>query len=113
MFSFTSIIDLIFIDFNITNIIYLDFKFWSNLLLLSLYGTTFATTIYFIAVTKLGSKLASSFFFLVPSSSIIFAIIFLDEKIELSLIIGGLLTVVSVYILNQYRVCENNSKNTI
>jgi drug/metabolite transporter (DMT)-like permease len=108
MFSFTSIIDLIFIDFNITNIIYLDFTFWSNLLLLSLFGTTFATTIYFIAVTKLGSKLASSFFFLVPLSSIIFASIFLNEIIELSLALGGLLTVISVYILNQSKNVKDN-----
>jgi len=100
MFGATTILDLFFLEFNVNNITSLDVLFWSNLLLLSLYGTTFATTIYFIAVTKLGSKSASSFFFLVPLSTIIFAFIFLDEQIELSLILGGILTIVSVYILN-------------
>lgn len=100
MFAFTSFIDFIFISGNITNIIELDFIFWINLLLLSLYGTTFATTIYFIAVTKLGSESASSFFFLVPSSSIVFASVFLGELIKMSLVIGGVLTIISVYIIN-------------
>ncbi len=34
MFGFTSMIDLIFIDFTVTNILYLDYIFWNNLLLL-------------------------------------------------------------------------------
>lgn len=100
MFSLTSFIDFILIGGNTTNIVKFDYIFWVNLLLLSLYGTTFATTIYFIAVTKLGSKAASSFFFLVPSSAIVFAALFLGEKVELPLIIGGALAVVAVYILN-------------
>lgn len=100
MFSLTSFIDFILIGGNTTNIVKFDYIFWVNLLLLSLYGTTFATTIYFVAVTKLGSKAASSFFFLVPLSAIVFAALFLGEKIELHLIIGGDLAVVAVYILN-------------
>jgi drug/metabolite transporter (DMT)-like permease len=109
MFAFTSLIDFIFIGGDVTNIIELDYIFWSNLLLLSLYGTTFATTIYFIAVTRLGSETASSFFFLVPSSSIVFASIFLDESIELSLILGGVLTIVSVYIINYSKGRKNRN----
>lgn len=100
MFLFTSVIDLLFLKFELTNIAHFDIIFWSNLLLLSLYGTTFATTIYFIAVTQLGSKKASSFFFLVPSSAIVFAYLFLNETIEISLILGGLFTIASVYMLN-------------
>lgn len=100
MFSLTSFIDFILIGGNTTNIVKFDYIFWVNLLLLSLYGTTFATTIYFVAVTKLGSKAASSFFFLVPLSAIVFAALFLGEKVELHLIIGGALAVVAVYILN-------------
>jgi len=101
LFGFTSLIDLVFIDFQITNISTFDSKFLLNLILLSLYGTTFATTIYFIAVVELGSKVASSFFFLVPSSAIVFSIFFLNETINISLILGGVFTVLAVYILNQ------------
>jgi len=63
MFIFTSLIDLVFLGFRLTNIFEFDAKFWVNLLLLSVWGTTFATTIYFIAAKRLGSKSASSFFF--------------------------------------------------
>ena len=101
LFGFTSLIDLVFIDFQITNISTFDSKFLLNLILLSLYGTTFATTIYFMAVVELGSKVASSFFFLVPSSAIVFSIFFLNETINISLILGGVFTVLAVYILNQ------------
>lgn len=101
MFAFTTFFVYIFLGCKVTNIIEFDNIFWLNMFLLSIYGTTFATTIYFITVIKLGSKLASSFFFLVPLSAIIFGAIFLDEQIELSLIIGGILTIFSVYILNQ------------
>jgi len=101
MFAFTALIVLAFLGFKVTNIFKFDSIFWLNLLLLSLYGTTFATTIYFLAVTKLGSKVASSFFFLVPLSAIVFAIVFLNEKISLNLIFGGILTIIAVYIINK------------
>ncbi len=100
MFLFASIIDLLFIKFELSNILKFDSIFFINLVLLSLYGTTFATTIYFIAVNDIGSKKASSFFFLVPLSAVVFAYIFLDEKVSLSLVFGGVLTILSVYILN-------------
>jgi len=100
LFAFTSLIVLFSLDFKVSNIFKLDFVFWLNLLLLSLYGTTFATTIYFLAVVKLGSKRASSFFFLVPFSALIFAAVFLQEKIEAALIIGGILSIMAVYIIN-------------
>jgi drug/metabolite transporter (DMT)-like permease len=100
MFAFTSLIDLFFLKFHLTNIFSFDAKFWGNLLLLSLWGTTFATTIYFIAVLKLGSSVASSFFFMVPLSALIFSMIFLHEKATLNLIVGGILGLIAVYILN-------------
>ncbi len=104
MFFFTTLIDLFFINFKLTNIMQFDLIFWNNLLLLSLYGTTFATTVYFIAVTQIGSKQASSFFFLVPSSAIIFSFFFLNETIEMSLLIGGILTLIAVNILNKRKI---------
>jgi drug/metabolite transporter (DMT)-like permease len=103
MFLFTAILDFIYLGLEVTNIFALDFKFWINILVLSLYGTTFATTVYFIGVKNLGSKIASSFFFLVPASTIFFSVIFLKEKIEISLMVGGILTMLSVYILNDIK----------
>jgi len=100
MFSITSIIVLFSLNFKVSNIFEFDSLFWLNLGLLSLYGTTFATTIYFLAVVRLGSKIASSFFFLVPFSALIFAVIFLQEKLDIALIIGGVLSIMAVYIIN-------------
>jgi drug/metabolite transporter (DMT)-like permease len=100
MFALTSLIVLAFLGFRVTNIFYLDHVFWLNMLLLSLYGTTFATTIYFLAVVDLGSKTASSFFFLVPVSALFFAVIFLKERVDFTLVSGGILSIMAVYIIN-------------
>ena len=110
MFLFTTIIQLILIDFNVSNIFKFDFKFWVNILILALWGTTFATTVYFYTVDKLGSKVASSFFFLVPLSAIIFSKVFLKENITLPLIIGGILGLIAVYILNSRKKVATNKK---
>ncbi len=100
MFAFTSLIDLVFLRFQVTNIFAFDATFWWNILLLSLWGTTFATTIYFTAVVRLGTSVASSFFFMVPLSALIFSMVFLHEKATTNLIVGGILGLVAVYILN-------------
>ncbi len=100
MFFFTSITQLFLLNFKLTNVFKFDTKFWVNILILSLWGTTFATTIYFYTVDKLGSKIASSFFFIVPVSAIIFSKIFLNEPITISLVIGGIFGLIAVYILN-------------
>ena len=101
MFLFTSLISLVFLGFKVHNIFKFDFKFWLNMLLLSLYATSFATTVYFFGVKRLGSKIASAFFFLVPVSAIFFSAIFLKEEITFNLIIGGILSIMAVYLINR------------
>jgi len=63
-----------------------------------------------LTVDKLGGKLASSFFFLVPLSAIIFSKVFLNEKITFSLIMGGVLGLIAVYILNSRKKVAVNKK---
>lgn len=109
MFFFTSITQLFLLNFKLTNVFKFDTKFWVNILILSLWGTTFATTIYFYTVDKLGSKIASSFFFIVPVSAIIFSKIFLNESITISLVIGGIFGLIAVYVLN-FSKREKNEK---
>jgi len=53
-----------------------------------------------LTIDKLGGKLSSSFFFLVPLSAIIFSKLFLNEQITFSLIMRGVLGLIAVYILN-------------
>ena len=93
---------------NINNdvLIVLDFDliFWLNLILLSIGAQVFGTTVYFIATTKLGPSKASSFIFIVPITAPIFSMIFIGEKLEISTIIGGIMTMTAVYLLNKEKI---------
>jgi len=73
---------------------------WLNIIYLSLLATTFGTTAYFYAASKLGANKASSFTFLVPSSAVFFSWLFLNEAVNLITIIGGMLALIAVYIIN-------------
>ena len=77
-----------------------DFIFWFNLFVITILSTTFATSIYFIGATKLGTKEVSSFIFLVPATALIIGAIFLGEKITLNTVIGTVFTIIAIYILN-------------
>lgn len=74
--------------------------FWLNILYLSVFATTFATTIYFAASGRLGSQRASSYIFLVPTSAVLISWIFLNEEPQLSTIIGGIIAISAVYLIN-------------
>jgi drug/metabolite transporter (DMT)-like permease len=100
----TIMVTLFFIDFQAINYESFDSIFWINILSLAIISTTFATTIYFIGIEKLGTNEVSSFIFLVPFFAIILSIIFLDEKINPSIIIGTILTIIAVKILNNIKL---------
>ena len=93
---------------NINNdvLIVFDFYliFWLNLILLSIGAQVFGTTVYFIATTKLGPSKASSFIFIVPITAPIFSMIFIGEKLEISTIIGGIMTMTAVYLINKEKI---------
>lgn len=74
--------------------------FWSALLYLAIFGQTIATTIYFIASGRLGSAHASSFMFLVPMFALLTSYIFLEESVQLHILIGGAVTLLGVYVIN-------------
>jgi len=96
----TVIVSLFFVDFSSINYEAFDSIFWLNILVLAVIATTFATTVYFIGIEKLGTNEVSSFIFLVPFFAIIFSIIFLKEEVHITTIIGVILTVIAVKILN-------------
>ncbi|MGB5920109.1 MULTISPECIES: DMT family transporter [unclassified Arcobacter] len=99
----TILVMIFFVD--LPNIDYkaFDWIFWLNILSISIISTTFATTIYFVGIEKLGTNEVSSFIFLVPLFAIVLSVIFLDEKISLSIIIGTTLTLLAVKILNNIK----------
>jgi drug/metabolite transporter (DMT)-like permease len=96
----TLMVSIFFVDFENIHYESYDYIFWINILSLAVVSTTFATTVYFVGIEKLGTNEVSSFIFLVPFFAIILSIVFLDEKVNISIIIGTVLTIISVKILN-------------
>ena len=103
MYVITTIIGYIITPFESGNIFEFDNLFWINLIIISVLSTTIATSVYFVAITKLGANEASSFIFLVPFNAIFLSYIFLDEPIYFSTIIGTILTVVAVSMINKVK----------
>ena len=83
------------------SILTMDGLFWSNFIIVSIGSTTFATTMYFVGLQRLGSRQASVFTFLVPFFAIGLSVIFLQEVWQWISIFGALMTIVALMILNQ------------
>ena len=78
-----------------------DSNFWWNIFYLGSISTSFGTTVYFIASSRLGSAKASSFIFLVPARAMLSSWGLLGETPQWTTIIGGLLAISAVYLLNR------------
>ncbi len=101
---------IFFVDVKQLNYESYDSIFWINILSLGIFSTAFATTIYFIGIEKLGTNEVSSFIFLVPFFAISLSIIFLDEEVHFSIIVGTILTLVAVKILNNITIFKKKKK---
>ncbi len=77
--------------------------FWWNIVYLAVLATTFATTVYFVASTRLGANRASSFIFLVPPSAVLISWMVTGEKPKIETVIGGLIAMAAVYLINSGR----------
>jgi drug/metabolite transporter (DMT)-like permease len=73
---------------------------WWNLLYLSVLATAFATSVYFIASSRLGSGRASSFMFVVPTAALALSWAVLGEAPAPATLAGGGLAVAAVYLIN-------------
>lgn len=103
----TFVIYLFFIDDSLFyRINTFDYIFWLNIFVISILSTTFATSIYFVGIIKLGTNEVSSFIFLVPSSALILSAIFLDEKITYNTALGTICTIIAIYILNNLNILK-------
>lgn len=78
-----------------------DMTFWIALIFLGIFGQTVATTIYYIASGKLGSSQASSFMFIVPLTALLLAYLVLGEALELTVLVGGFISLFAVYLINK------------
>ena len=106
MYLFTTIFaGLFFVEFDsIKKIIDYDSIFWLNILMISLAGTTYATSVYFLGIEKLGTNEVSSFIFLVPFFAIGLSYIFLKEVIGSYVVVGTIMTVIAVSMLNNIKI---------
>ena len=95
---------LFFVDITAIDFSRFDGTFWLHILLISLISTTFANTVYFIGIERLGAGEVSSFVFLVPFAAIGLSVVFLDEQISWWMITGTVMTLGAVKILNNIQL---------
>lgn len=104
MYMVTVMLDVIFfVDISDINFISFDNIFWINIFIIAIISTTFANTIYFLGIEKLGTGEVSTFIFLVPFSAIGFSVVFLKEEIGIGIIVGTIMTLFAVKILNNIK----------
>jgi len=104
MYTITTILSyLFFIDISFISQIKYDGIFILNILTIAVVGTTFATSVYFTGIEKLGTNEVSSFIFLVPFFAIGLSAMFLGEHIGLHVIAGTVLTIIAVSMLNNVK----------
>jgi drug/metabolite transporter (DMT)-like permease len=105
MYLLTFIFILPFNDFQKINDLFssTDPKFWGNVLFSSVITTTFATTLYFFATSKIGAEKASSFIFIVPFTAALSSFFIVGEEILPHTIVGGFLGIAAVYMINRKR----------
>ncbi|MAE10142.1 MAG: hypothetical protein CMF78_02985 [Candidatus Marinimicrobia bacterium] len=78
-----------------------DWIFWMNMFFLSSGAMVFGTTVYFLATTRLGPEKASAFIFMVPVTALLFSVLLIGERLEVTTMIGGIMTMTAVYLINK------------
>jgi drug/metabolite transporter (DMT)-like permease len=76
------------------------FEGWMSLLFLGVHGTALAFVWYNQAIQRLGAQKTVVFNNLVPIFGVIFGWLLLDEPISFSLVVGGLIALVGVFVVN-------------
>jgi len=97
----TMLISIPFADFHQIIMSDLDLRFYINFFFVSIGAMSFGTSVYMYSTPILGPAKASVFIFLVPFIAAITANIFLNELITTNIIVGGLLSLIAVYIVNK------------
>jgi drug/metabolite transporter (DMT)-like permease len=78
-------------------------SFWLLVAYLAVAATAFATTVYFLAASRLGSEHASSFMFVVPLGAVLLSWLLLGERPDPLTLAGGALSIGAVYLVNSGR----------
>ena len=100
-YLFTMIISIPFISLGELNMLNLDFRFYLNFFLVSIGAMSFGTSIYIYSTPILGPTKVSVFIFSVPFIAMGTAYLFLNEPFTANIAIGGVLGLLSIYIVNK------------
>ena len=100
-YLFTMIISFPFTNLGAFNMSVLDFRFYFNFFLVSMGAMSFGTSIYIYSTPILGPAKVSVFIFSVPFIAIGTAYLVLNEPFTINIVIGGLLSLLSIYIVNK------------
>jgi len=97
----TMIISIPFTNLGELNFSNLDFRFYFNFFLVSIGAMSFGTSIYIYSTPILGPTKISVFIFSVPFIAMGTAYVVLNEPFTINIAIGGLLSLLSIYIVNK------------
>ena len=86
---------------NILLIFTYDWIFWVNMFFLSAGAMVFGTTVYFFGTARLGPEKASAFIFTVPVTALLFSVLLIGERLEMTTLLGGIMTMTAVYLINK------------
>jgi drug/metabolite transporter (DMT)-like permease len=75
-------------------------SFWLLVLFLGVVATDFATTVFFLSASRLGTGRTSSFLFIVPTAAILLSWLLLGERPDAVTLVGGALSIAAVYLVN-------------
>ena len=100
-YLFTMIISFPFTNLGELNMSDLDFRFYINFFLVSIGAMSFGTSIYLYSTPILGPTKVSVFIFSVPFIAMGTAYLVLNEPFTINIVIGGLLSLLSIYIINK------------
>lgn len=75
---------------------YFSLTAWFCLFYLGVFGTAIAYTWYTEAVQSIGAARAAPFINLTPISGVLFGALILHERLDIAVLMGGLITIVGV-----------------
>jgi drug/metabolite transporter (DMT)-like permease len=78
-----------------------SFMGWVALLFLGLFGTVIAFVWYYDGVKAIGPARTAVFVNLVPVAAVTLGVLLLGEPLELSMVTGGALVILGVFIINR------------
>ena len=100
-YFFTMVISWFFTDFRLIDLSLLDFRFYFNFFLVSIAAMSFGTSVYMYSTSIIGPIKVSVFIFSVPFLAMGTSFIFLNEIFSLNTMIGGVISLIAIYIVNK------------